>query len=203
MKPPESKGWRWKFSLAALLLSVTFLAVMFAALRSSSPIWSSAISTAAVTILVFALLGALVTREQTRALFVGFAFLGWVYLLVIYGPWFGENVAPHMLSSQGLGFAYEKLFGPASSITGAQYGLTFADFDTDAVADIVLTNDGSQLYRGVGAGRFAMPTASPTRPEPADFNRIGHCGLALVLAVVGGVVARALYRKGGSEAQPS
>ncbi|MBI1904593.1 MAG: hypothetical protein HYS13_26150 [Planctomycetia bacterium] len=195
MKPPDVKTWRWKFSLAALLLSVTFLAVMFAALRSSSPLWSSVISTAAVTVLVFAFLGALVTRKETRSFCVGFAFLGWVYLLLMYGPWFGENVAPHMLSTQGLGFAYEKLFGTeAPNTVGRQFGLTFADFDTDGSGDIVLTN-GSRLYRNAAA------PAPATLPTHGDFSRIGHCGLALILAVAGGVLARAVYRNREAEGE--
>ena len=197
MKPPDLKTWRWKFSLAALLLSVTFLAIMFAALRSSSPLWSSVICTAAVAVLVFALLGALVTREHTRSFSVGFAFLGWVYLLLMYGPWFRENVAPHMLSTKGLGFAYEKLFGvePPNS-AGGQFGMAFADFDVDGNADILLAND-KGVYMNLGAGRFATVTAraTATRPTQLDFNRIGHCGLALVLAVAGGILARALYRR--------
>ncbi len=78
---------RWpQFSLRALAGIVAFAAVACCSLIYASQVWSSMLFTAAVVLLIFALVATIYHRGSARAFWAGSAISGWIYLLLALGP---------------------------------------------------------------------------------------------------------------------
>ncbi len=75
-----------QFSLKALAGIVALAAVACCSLIYASSIWSAILYTAAIALLAFATLAAIYCRERARAYWLGCAFCGWLYLLLVFGP---------------------------------------------------------------------------------------------------------------------
>ncbi|HEV3167424.1 MAG TPA: hypothetical protein VGZ22_25670 [Isosphaeraceae bacterium] len=110
MKPP-------RFSIAGLLGLVLFCAVAFAALRDPTVFWAQVTTSLTLVALIAATLGALIRARPDRARFLGFAVAGWIYATLALGPWFGEHVAPLLLTTRVL----DELFLRVPSIDGKVY----------------------------------------------------------------------------------
>src|SRR5262249_36511369 len=82
---------RYRFTLAQLMAVVMLIGFGFAAMRSASVLWASAVFTLTVAILSVAVLGAMARRGRARMTWVGFAFFGWFYLGTTFGPWATVN----------------------------------------------------------------------------------------------------------------
>ena len=66
------------FSLGTLLQMVLSAGVAFAALKSPSELWASALFTTAVAFLLVAVLMAVHRRDRARAYWLGFALFAWL-----------------------------------------------------------------------------------------------------------------------------
>ncbi|MDB5349577.1 MAG: hypothetical protein JWN86_824 [Planctomycetota bacterium] len=86
------------------LALIAFLAIGMGALRSPTVLWAQIVTTAALTALLIATVGAIV--GSPRAFWVGFAVVGWSYLFFSLGPWCSEQVAPWLLSTRMLDELY-------------------------------------------------------------------------------------------------
>jgi hypothetical protein len=75
-----------QFSLKTLAGAVTLIAVACCALVYASSAWSAGLYTAAIVFLAFATLAAAYGHGRARAYWVGCAFCGWLYLLLVFGP---------------------------------------------------------------------------------------------------------------------
>src|SRR5438105_3388914 len=82
---------RVRFTLAQSMVIVLFVGFGFAALRSDSVLWASAVFTLTVAVLLAAILGAIARRGRARMTWAGFALFGWVYLGTTFGPWADGN----------------------------------------------------------------------------------------------------------------
>ena len=212
---------RLRFSLLGLLGVIALIAVACAALRSASEIWGSAAFTLTVAALFVALVGVIFRQRASRAFWGGFALLGWGYLLLVFGPWFKDNVSQQLLTTKLLDYLQPKLqrstttpavFStpvtaagvngwtasgiPASGIpwpanTGAGVAPANTDLDGDGIPDVYVT-------RTAPAPTWTSPTtfttmAAITLPSPQHFMQVGHSLWALLIASAGGLLARYFY----------
>ena len=89
---------RPQFSIAGLALVILIVAVGLAAIRSGSDAWSGAMFSVMAFAMIASLLGVALARGARRVSWVGFATLGWSYLLLIDVPWLYENVGQFLLA---------------------------------------------------------------------------------------------------------
>ena len=97
---------RLRFTLAQLMATVIFIGLGFAAIRSASLLWASAVFTLTVVVLSAAILGAMARRGRARMTWAGFALFGWIYLGTTFGPWATVNgvTAPPYVTRWGLDY---------------------------------------------------------------------------------------------------
>ena len=175
----------FRFSLAALLLVVSFTAVGCASLIYANEMWRQVIVTLTVVALLTATLIAVVQHDRVRAFAVGFAIVGWVYLILAFTPL--VDVRDHLLTTRSL------------NLLGKAIGqITLNDFDA-YVLDLSTVGSGQPYLPGVytattSSGQFRLMS----RPQPAlqsDFFVIGHSLWTLLLAVIGGLLGRGLSNR--------
>ena len=78
---------RPRFTLAEIALFVVVIAIGLAAIRSGSDAWTGAIVSVTYFALFSALLGIVFGRKSRRVYWVGFAVLGWGYMMLNFLPW--------------------------------------------------------------------------------------------------------------------
>src|SRR5262249_4779035 len=79
-RPGSEPMSRLRFTIAQAMALVLLAGIGFAALRSASVLWASAVFTLTVTVLSAALLAAMARRGRARMTWAGFALFGWIYL---------------------------------------------------------------------------------------------------------------------------
>ena len=84
----SAPSW-WRFSLKQLLTATAIVALGCVALRSANATWIGAMFGLVWLTLAASLLLAVYRDGQSRAFWVGFALVGWLYLLT---PWFGSSI---------------------------------------------------------------------------------------------------------------
>ena len=94
------------FSLRSFFLAVTFFAVSCVAFYNASAFWVSATLSAAIVLLVFAILAVVASRNTSRIFWLGFAIVGCLYLVSSVGPWFETNIEPKLLTTSALEYVY-------------------------------------------------------------------------------------------------
>jgi hypothetical protein len=172
-----------RFTIAQLMAVVIVVGLGFAALRSASVLWASAVFTLTVAVLSTAILGAMARRGRARVTWAGFALFGWIYLGTTFGPWADGNgvKAPPYVTRWVLDYTAERHWDTARIDTGLPGEVLFSPFPTMGIGG------------GMGAGRVAGPS-TPVRfvapPDAFHFRRIGHCLAAIVFGLVGAVCGR-------------
>jgi hypothetical protein len=209
-----------RFSLAALVLVVCLAAVACAALRFATDLWASVIWTITILVLLFGLLVVVVGSREQRARWLGVTIFGCGYLLLVFGPWFDERVAPQLLTTKLWNWGHEQMLelagsnrdpvlsiqlvtpNPPAVAKGMTYlrtaqgnGIAFADQDQDGWLDVLVdappTNSNNLSHRAFAVGWVPAPPGVPAREH---FTRIGQCLTALILAWLGGMAAQRLTR---------
>ena len=108
---------RPRFSLGTLLLMVLFAGVAFAALKSPSDTWASALFTAAVAVLLVAVLLAVHRRDRGRAYWLGFALFGWVYFILSLVP----ETAPRLATTGLLDALFARVHGHTGEVVSVDF----------------------------------------------------------------------------------
>jgi hypothetical protein len=98
-----------RYSLAGLLLLVLLIAVALAAFVNASPTWATLVVSTTVGVLMMATVAAFSTPAKTRRFAAGFAACGWMYLVLVLGPWpdefkallFTEQAVDRLAASMG------------------------------------------------------------------------------------------------------
>lgn len=107
------RGGSYRVTIGGTLLVVVVLGVGLAALRSSSPVWASAIYSAAIAAVVFAMLGGIFRRGPARAFWSGFAIVGGIYLVLSCGPWLESTVGNQLVTTAALELFYAAIEPPS------------------------------------------------------------------------------------------
>jgi hypothetical protein len=179
------------------MVIVLFVGFGFAALRSGSALWASAVFTLTVAALSAAVLGVMARRGRARMTWAGFALFAWVYFGTTFGPWADRNgvTAPPYLTKWLLDFPQtrtslgpwrdtapsgEELFLPpprglgGGLPPGAWYGAPPVGSSKNARSPVP--------PRG-----FTYTAALPDRHQ---FRRIGHCLAAILFDLMGAGLGR-------------
>jgi hypothetical protein len=152
---------RIRFTIAQLIAIVLFAGVGFAALRSLTMLWASAIFTLTLAVLLIGVLGTMAHRGRARLTWAGFALFGWAYLFALFGAWPDLNglTTPPLLTTRLLQQVGPQILGSAWS------GPVYAGEETVAVAGVTVRS-------------------------PKQFRRIGHCFMSLVFGLVSAGIGR-------------
>jgi hypothetical protein len=179
----------FRFSLRALLLFVVAASLALAAMRYATSVWASGVVTVTVLMLLASVALAACSRGERRSYWVGFAICGGGYLLAttcltsVFAPEFMVKLA----TSQSIVFLGEK-FHPHSDYEQAEKAAAAAN---------------PYPY----SGGYSSPPRRPLLPSQVlkdwntfaeggyeataiNFLLIGQCVWALIIAILGGTIAR-------------
>jgi len=158
---------------------VLVAAIGLAALRNASETWAGVMLLLTCGVLALAVVGVVCRAESERAWWLGFALFGWGYLALAFWSWKNEP-SPSLptlvwldtlstklgLTPQGMG-GMGGMGGGMRSMWNAQFGA-------------------ATLPGGFGGN------AAGVGPN-WSYAQVGHCLWALLFAILGGILARALF----------
>ena len=157
-----------RFSILHLLALTALAAVGCVALLNSSSLGAAGLIGLVALILAASVLLAVFRDRERRAYWVGFAFSGWLYLILCFGPIFTESP-----------------FGRSRIITGR---LATALYDRIYATPDVPTYPADPF---AAPDPFAPPSA--ISPGRADFLFVAHALWSVLFAMLGGLFAHWLY----------
>jgi hypothetical protein len=82
MVTSDNQPGRLSFSLASLLVAVSAISIGCAALAYPTQLWTSIVSSLTLAALSLAVIAAIAFRGQSRAFWGGFAFVGWLFIVI-------------------------------------------------------------------------------------------------------------------------
>jgi hypothetical protein len=160
---------RFQFSLRTLFALVALTAVACVALPHATRVWAASVFSLTVAVLVVAAFLAAFRRGADRAYWAGFAAVGWLYLLLVFGPALRETVGPALATELLLDELRERVQRRITDSSGME------------------EDDYSFLVNDVRHYSNFLPLAP-------HFNRVGHSIWSLLFALLGGLLARRLYQ---------
>lgn len=169
-------------SIAGLMTSVLCIAVGIAALKNASASWAGAMLLSTLGNLTVAVPGIVYRDEGRRAWWLGFAVFGWGFAALTLAPWSRPENLP---TADLLNYAYARVSPPNV--------VAMDPFTVSGMVDagtIVVLDDDPPLD-GLAApplGSHAVVAIGST--DLVAFRGIGHCLLTLIVACVGGLLAR-------------
>ncbi len=172
-----------RFSIAGLMGAVLVAAIGLAALRNASETWAGVMLLLTCGVLALAVVGVVCRAGSERAWWLGFALFGWGYLALAFWSWHDAS-APKLPTLAWLEMLSTKVgltpegFGQGSGMGGMGGGMR-------SVPILALC-----ASRG-GFGGAAVPAAGAA--TDGSYAQIGHCLWALLLAIVGGFLAKLLF----------
>ncbi len=159
-----------QFTIAGLIFVILVIAVALGALLAASPPWAGAMWSLTFFTLICSLLGIALGRGERRAYWLGFALLGWSYLLLISVPLLDEHVGTFLLAPNLFPALEEVLHAEPNPPGGGMQSLPPYAISLAATAG---------AFGGGG---------NPA--DRSDFERIGIALEALLWAFLGGWAAR-------------
>lgn len=169
----SSAAGSWQFSVFALLMVVAFVSVACAALVYASLWWASICLTGAVIVHLVAVLGLVYRCGPARAFWLGFAVLGWGYLLLAFAPGLDRHIGHRLVTTKLLALLQPKL-----QRTPIQGNASYLALDPGANVLVITTE----------TGRYYHPA-----PQWGHFQQAGHSLTAILIGVLGGLLARYFY----------
>lgn len=178
-----------RFSLATLFLAVLFAAIGCAALVNANELWRQTMVTATVTALVIATLAAVIWQGQSRVFALGFAVTGWIYLVLVFVSVFG--LRNDLLTDKAVVSVYTAIHGEPT--LQQQWVQTMA-VSTSRARLRTASNNGIIGLLNLSNRRRVGAAGGAQQVEFQDFADISHSLWVIVVACLGGVVARTLSR---------
>jgi hypothetical protein len=195
-----------RIHISALVGLVALCAATFAALRTSSPYWASAM----VSLAVLALLGSVVASlwGRHRAGWSGFAVFGWGYFVLTFTSPFRDVVRPHLITSVAIVESYRLLYPQVrADVTNVAYlpGAGVPVGSTAVAMGGPAHMPAPQFVAVAGGGpRPIIPIAPGGVAVPSGPNRFytfecsAHAAFTLAIAGLGGLFATIVaYRADG------
>jgi hypothetical protein len=102
---------RVRFTVSNAIGAVFALAVGLAALRDANELWAGVLMLVTLAALGTAFLGVIEGRGDSRARWLGFLVFAGGYSVLVFGPWFSEQVGPSLATTQLLGYAHMQVTG--------------------------------------------------------------------------------------------
>lgn len=161
-----------RFSLATLLVLMLFVAIGCAALVNANDTWRQAIVTLTVITLTVSTLVAVVRRDKFGLTARGFAVAGWIYLILALVPAVG--LRNELLTDKALVWLVGRIHGQRAP-------------EQTWPGELEFSSEGTLI------GLVNISTVQTWEANTAqrnDFYIIGHALWAIVLACLGGIVAR-------------
>jgi hypothetical protein len=181
-----------RFSIRHLLIATAVVAIGCFALMKSSSLWASLLMGVVVLTLAAAVLLAIFRDSERRAYWIGFAFVGWLYVVLCFGNIFAENRSPfgwtRIITAQAATALYDRIYLSA----GRQ-----PPYDPSAYVGMEMGGGymGGSMGMGDGMAMSGGMGPIPTRPLPdrTHYLNVAHALWTLLLAVCGGWFAQWLY----------
>ncbi len=173
-----------KFSIKWLLILVAAACITAHSLANASLFWGSLCFSIALLILGVGILGVMFCKENERAYWIGFCFMGICYFVLLFAPGPDRCVGHRLVTTKALGYL-EPLIRRTDVATG-DHVVNAARMATDAELEWTLNLGGNSNF---------------LCPQWGHFQMAGHAAVALVLAVFGGTVARRFYDHERAEAR--
>jgi hypothetical protein len=175
-----------RFSIAALMGLVLVAAIGLAALRNGSETWAGVMLILTCGVLALAVVGVFCGAPSDRSWWLGFAIFGWGYLALAFWS-LNHSGSPRLPTLVWLATLDKKLgltphgaeFG---SGMGGMMGGGMRSVDTYALQPV---------FGAVEFGGFAGNASG--LGGGMSYAQIGHCLWALLVATVGGIMARLLF----------
>jgi hypothetical protein len=175
LKRYERRSSSMQFPLRSLLIAVAFIAISLVALLNANELWRVAVRGAVVLMVLIASAGAAWSIGETRAVCGGFVLFSLPFLTVF----FGFKSSSDFLSRHLLESIHSRAFAATTEIIrGPFYPATYGG----DVLTVDNQKDGTLFVTAI-------------RPKQQDFVVVGHAVLAVPLGVIGGLIARAFYRR--------
>ena len=192
------------FSLRWLFGVVSFLAVGCGLLIYATPLLSRLTFTAALGVLLVAVVSAVCRAGERRAFWAGFAAFGFAYVWLICGSWQAPDgtvaLREKLVTTELLLWCSEKL--PARQTTVAMTPVSVGVSYPAQPGSMGMPSMGGMPGMGGISGGNMMPPAAyvatttiTSAVDLTDFLTTGHSLFALIFALLGGAVARRCFRQ--------
>jgi hypothetical protein len=168
-----------QFSLKWLLAATAYVALLLVALLNANSVWQGIFQSAAATLLLVALTGAIVCVGKAKCFWIGYVIFGLVFFVGATG--LVPNIEKSgILPSALFSYAHGKMF----ERTPAK--LTAADVEELSKSSEV------HLLKPLPDGTV---NAIVLRPSERRFVNVGNIALCIPFGLLGGLVATAFYRR--------
>jgi hypothetical protein len=166
---------RLRISIRRLITSIGLCGVGFAALAEPTKLWATVLFVLALIAFAVAALAAVFTHGPNRINLTVFAFFGSAYLVLAFGPWFREEVRPHLPTT----WIIEKL---------PQKHLEILKCPEDLES---IPGPGNLTYSVSGFQRWnAVPFVTSPNLDVSIREQIGHSLFAFIFAFMASSIAR-------------
>jgi hypothetical protein len=194
----------WQFSLLTLLLSMAGVALICLALRSPNELWATAVFAAVLLSLGFAALAAVYRSGRVRAFAIGFLVLGAGYwglvLLTEREQAYGQ---PRLPTSRWAVMLFTLLHEEEATVMTTVYTAPYASTVPAYSVQVAAVAGAPPPLPPPTPVVSYVPQQIRRSPFTAEtFLDISHQSLALLLGVLGGIVAQWLYATRCDEPSP-
>jgi hypothetical protein len=203
----------WRFTLKHLFIWTAVIALACVALRNASGLWVAVMFGLAFLAMAAAILLVIFRRGADRAYWIGFATFGWLYLLLGLfgwnmdpGAYAGNPFQPHNLVTSRLSdAAYHWLYDEAfetynQSLQYASGGYGYGSsggmpggMGPGGMMGSGMMPGGMSGFGGVGGPPMMAVVPPPPGPSVQDFTNVSQALWAILLAAIGGCLARWLH----------
>ena len=191
------------FSLRWLFGVVSFLAVGCGLLIYATPLLSKLTFTVILGVLLAAVVAAVCRGGDRRAFSAGFAAFGFAYVWLICGSWQSPDgtvaLREKLVTTELLLWCSEKLPARQSTVVMAPVSVSAA-YPAQPGSMAMPMGGMPGMPNGMASGMMPSttnmaPTTISSAVDLTDFLTTGHSLFAIILALLGGAVARRCYQR--------
>jgi hypothetical protein len=185
---------QFRLSIRNLIAAILFIALGLAAITNPSSTWAKAWFTLDLGVFLVAILGWCLSRGGSKAFWMGVCIVGWGFTAINFGPWSAENLKPRLLTTELFDVLYQRIDYTPKNLGEVVWAANSETFARAKVAG--LDKQPNQTLHQVeivneNGASLSWKQSAQIRPlSPEDFQQLCDSMLGLLLAMIGGVVAR-------------